>query len=447
MASPERISIQGGRLIDPAHGIDRATDLHLAAGRVLAIGTAPADFQPERVIDARERIVCPGFIDLSARLREPGLEQKATIESETRAAAASGITTLCCPPDTCPVIDTPAVAQLIQQTAQRHGFARVIPAGAMTQGLEGQQITEMAALQLAGCRVLSQADQPIRNALVQRRAMEYAATFGLTLFLRPQDPDLSRGGCAHEGRVSTRLGLPGIPEAAETVAIARDLALAGQTGARVHFRGLSTARAIAILLAARRRGVSASADVSMHQLFLTEDDLDGFDANCHLIPPPRTRTDRDALRQALAAGELAAVCSDHQPHDADAKLLPFPETAPGLSGLETLLPLALRLVRAGVMDLSSILARLTTGPAGILGCDLGHLAPGAPADVCIFDPTAAWIPTPETIRSHGQNSPFLGTEMLGRVDRTLLAGRVVFERNGADSSGPPNSPPPAPRTG
>jgi dihydroorotase len=265
------------------------------------------------------------------------------------------------------VIDTPAVAQLIQQMAQRAGFARVLPAGATTRGLEGKQITEMAALKLAGCPVLSQAERPIRSAQVQRRAMEYAATFGLTLFLHPQDPDLTSGGCAHEGRVSTRLGLPGIPEAAETVAIARDLALAGQTGARIHFRGLSTARAAAILAAARHRGVQASADVSIHQLFLTEDDLDGFDANCHLIPPLRTVADRDALRQALAAGEIGAICSDHQPHDADAKLLPFPETAPGISGLETLLPLALRLVTEGILDLPGVIARLTTGPAGILG--------------------------------------------------------------------------------
>ncbi|WP_040731706.1 dihydroorotase [Thiocapsa marina] len=428
MAEVERISIRGGRLIDPANRLDREVDLHLADGRVLAIGEAPPGFQPERVLDARGLIVCPGFVDLSARLREPGLEQKATIASETRAAAASGITTLCCPPDTSPVIDTPAVAQLIQQTAQRQGFARVVPAGAMTRDLDGKQITEMAALKLAGCPVLSQADRPIRSAQVQRRAMEYAATFGLTLFLHPQDPDLTSGGCAHEGRVSARLGLPGIPEAAETVAVARDLALAGQTGARIHFRGLSTARATVMLAAARGRGVKASGDVAVHQLFLTEDDLDGFDANCHLVPPLRTRADRDALRHALAAGEIGAICSDHQPHDADAKLLPFPETAPGISGLETLLPLALRLVSEGVLDLAGVVARLTVGPAEILGLDLGHLSSGATADVCLFDPNDCWIPTPDTLLSHGENSPFLHTPMHGRVMATVLDGRIVFKR-------------------
>ncbi len=422
------VSIRHGRLIDPASGIDRETDIHLAAGRVLAIGDAPAGFTPDQVIDAQGLIVCPGFIDLCARLREPGHEQKATIASETHAAAASGITTLCCPPDTLPVIDTPAVAQLVQQTAARLGHARVLPAGAVTQGLEGHRIAEMAALRQAGCPVLSQADRPIRNAQVQRRALEYAATFGLTVFLHPQDPDLSEGGCVHEGLVSARLGLPGIPEAAETVAVARDLALAEQTGARIHFRGLSTARGVAMLAEARRRGVPASGDVSLHQLFLTESDLADFDANCHLIPPLRTRADRDALRQALASGDLSAICSDHQPHDADAKLVPFTETAPGISALDTLLPLALLLVEEGVLDLAGAIERLTVGPAAILGLELGRLAPGDPADLCIFDPEMTWVVTTETLVSQGHHTPFLGQTLRGRVVWTLLGGRVVFER-------------------
>ena len=428
MLNLPRISLRHGRLIDPASGLDRIVDLHLADGRVLAIGDPPSGFQPERILDARGQVICPGFVDLCARLREPGHEQKATIASETRAAAASGITTLCCPPDTLPVIDTPAVAQLVHQTAERLGYAHVLPAGAVTQGLEGHKITEMAALKQAGCPVLSQADRPIRNAQVERRALEYAATFGLTVFLHPRDPDLSEGGCVHEGRMSTRLGLPGIPEASETVAVARDLALAEQTGARIHFRGLSTARGVEMLAEARRRGVRASGDISMHQLFLTDEDLESFDANCHLIPPLRTRVDRDALRDALASGDLIAVCSDHQPHDADAKLAPFPETAPGISAMETLLPLALRLVAQGVLDLPAMIERLTIGPAGILGRNLGRLAPGDPADLCVFDPEEVWIPSAATLISQGHHSPFLGQEMRGRVVRTLLGGRLVFER-------------------
>jgi dihydroorotase len=432
MARELKLSIRNGRLIDPASGTDREADLHIAGGRVLAVGAAPAGFQPDRTLDARGLVVCPGFVDLSARLREPGHEQKATIASETRAAAGAGITTLCCPPDTAPIIDTPAVAQLVYQIAERHGFARVLPAGAITQGLEGRQITEMAALKQAGCPVLSQADRPIRNALVLRRALEYGATFGLTLFLQPQDADLSEGGCAHEGRVATRLGLPGIPEAAETVAVSRALALAEQTGAHIHFRGLSTARGTEMLVEARRRGIPASADVAMHQLFLTEDDLDGFNADCHVIPPLRTLADRDALRSAVAEGAIAAICSDHQPHDADAKEAPFPETAPGISALETLLPLALCLVADKVLDLPTVIARLTTGPAEILGHpagrDLGCIRPGRPADVCVFDPNEPWVPSPETLLSHGENSPFLGVAFQGRVRWTLLGGRVVCER-------------------
>ncbi len=428
MTSSKKISILHGHLIDPASGTDRAADLHLADGRVLAIGAPPAGFQPDVTLDARGLVVCPGLIDLSARLREPGHEQKATIASETRAAAAAGITTLCCPPDTAPVIDTPAVAQLILRTAQRHGLARVLPVGAITQGLEGRHITEMAALKQAGCPVLSQADRPIRNTQVLMRALDYAATFGLTLFLQPQDADLSEGGCAHEGRVATRLGLPGIPEAAETVAVARALALAEQTGARIHFRGLSSARGAEMLAEARRRGIPASGDCCVHQLFLTEDDVYGFNADCHVIPPLRTLADRQALRTAVAEGAIQALCSDHQPHDADAKQAPFPETAPGISALDTLLPLALALVDEGVLTLSAAIARLTTGPTAILGHDLGRLAPGRPADLCCFDPAEDWVLSPETLVSQGQNTPFLGRQFRGRVRWTLLGGRIVHER-------------------
>jgi dihydroorotase len=322
------------------------------------------------------------------------------------------------------------VVQLIAQTAERTGKARVLAAGALTQGLAGEQISEMAALKRAGCPVMSHADRPMRDTLVQRRAMEYAATFGLGVVLRPQDHCLRANGCAHEGPVSARLGLPGIPEAAETVALARDLALAEQTGARVHFRGLSCARAVAMLADARGRGLPATADVSAHQLFLTEEDLAGFDSNCHLDPPLRTAADRASLRDAVARGLIDAVCSDHQPHEEDAKLAPFPATEPGIAALETLLPLVLRLVEEGVMDLPGAIARLTAGPAAILGIPAGGLAPGSVADVCVFDPDARWVVSAGTLRSQGRNTPFLGQEMRGRVSWTLLAGRIVFERTG-----------------
>jgi dihydroorotase len=436
-ATAPRLTIRGARVVDPASGVDGVSDLHCAEGLIQALGEPPSGFTAERVIDAAGLVVCPGLVDLCARLRQPGQEKKATIASETRAAAAAGITTLCCPPDTSPPVDTPAVAQLIMQMAEERGLARVLPAGALTQRLEGEQISEMAALQQAGCPVVSNADRPIRNTRVQRRALEYATTYGLTAFLHPSDAYLGEGGLVHEGLVSTRLGLPGIPEAAETVALARDLALAEQTGARIHFRGLSTARATEMLAEARARGIRVSADVSAHQLFLTEHDVTGFNANARVIPPLRTLADRDALRLAIARGDIAAICSDHQPHEPDAKLAPFPQTEPGISALETLLPLALRLVREGVLGLSSALACLTCNPARILGLPVGGLQPGSAADVCIFDPDSPWSPTPQSLVSRGGNTPFIGVEMRGRVRWTVLRGRIVFAGDEAVNGDPP----------
>ncbi|QIK38750.1 dihydroorotase [Caldichromatium japonicum] len=427
MLEAPRLTIRGGRLLDPVSRLDRVLDLHIAGGRVLALDAPPEGFRPDRILDARGQIVCPGFVDLCARVREPGDEHKATIASEVRAAAASGVTTLCCPPDTHPVIDTPAVARLIHQISKRHALARVLPIGALTQGLEGQTLAGMAALKQAGCLVLSQADQPIRDTQVLRRALEYAATFALPVFLLPLDPDLAAGGCAHEGVVSTRLGLPGIPESAETVVLARALVLAEQTGARIHFQRLSTARGVEMLAEARARGIAVSGDVAMHQLFLTEQDVATFDANCHLIPPLRTAADRAALRQGVAEGILGAICSDHQPHELDAKLAPFPETAPGLSALETLLPLGLRLVEEGVLDLMTLIERLSSGPAEILGREPGRIVPGAPADLCLFDPQVNWTVCPETWISRGQNTPFMGQRLRGRVSWTLFGGRIVYE--------------------
>lgn len=428
MNRDQRISIANGRLIDPANGIDAALDLHIEAGEVVGVGAPPAGFQPDRILDADGLVVCPGLIDLCARLREPGAEHKATIASETAAAAAAGITTLCCPPDTQPIIDTPAVAQLIQQTAERCGKARLLPTGALTHGLAGEQISEMAALRRAGCVAMSNADRYIVNTLVQRRALEYAATFGLTTFLRPEDSYLRDQGCVHEGRVAARLGLPAIPVAAETVALARDLALAEQTGAPIHFRGLSSVRACRMLAQAQQDRLQVTADVSAHQLHLTEMDVEGFDSNCHLVPPLRTLTDRDALRQAVARGEISAICSDHQPHEPDAKERPFPDSEPGISALETLLPLTLKLVQEGVLDLTSALARLTAGPAGVLGLPLGRLEVGRIADVCVFDAAAIWELKAGNMLSQGRNTPFLGWELPGRVEYTLLRGQIVYER-------------------
>ena len=420
------ISIINGRLIDPAHGIDDTLDLHLDGESVVAVGGAPAEFVAEETIDASGCVVCPGLVDLAASLREPGYEHKATLASETAAAARGGVTTLLCTPDTNPVIDNSAVVELVHRIARKLGQARILATGALTRGLMGEQLSEMAALKAAGCVAVSNAHYPLASTLVERRALEYAATFGLPVFLRPEDRHLRAGGCVHEGAVSTRLGLPCIPSAAESVAVARDLALAEHTQARVHFRTLSTQTAARMIHEAQAAGLSVTADVAVHQLHLTEMDVDGFVAECHVSPPFRTLSDRDALRRAVADGTIGAICSDHQPHEPDAKQRPFPETEPGISGLETLLGLTLRLVTEKVLDLPTALARVTSGPADILGLPFGRLNVGAHADVCIFDPAQHWVLERNDMRSEGHNTPFAGWDFPGRITHTVFNGRVVY---------------------
>lgn len=420
-----KISIRGGHLIDPANEIDEVTDLHIAAGKVAAIGDAPSGFEAGENIDASGKIVCPGLVDLRACLREPGQEYKATIASETRAAASAGITTVVCPPDTDPVTDTPAVLDRIQHRANLAGFARVLPLGALTKSLKGKQLAEMGALKSAGCVGVSNAHNAVIETEVMRRAMEYAASQDLTVFLHAEDPSLANNGCAHEGEVSVRLGLPGIPVIAESVAVGRELQLIEQTGVRAHFCQLSSERAVKMVGRAQHDGLPVTADVAAHQLFLTEMDIAYFDSQCHVRPPLRTQRDRDGLREALQRGSITAICSDHQPHDTDAKLAPFPSSESGISALETLLPLVLRLVDEDVLSMRQAIASITQQPAKILGTTSG-LALGDCADVCVFDPEEYWQLMPETMVSQGHNSPFLGWEFKGRVSHTLLAGRLSY---------------------
>lgn len=420
--------IKGGHLIDPANNVDGKNDIFINdKGFVVGIGSVPAGFEITQTLDASGKTVCPGLVDLRARLREPGLEYKATIESETRAAISAGITTLCCPPDTDPVIDTPAMAQMIQQRAWRFGLAFIHPLGALTRGLAGERLTDMEALDEAGCVGVSNALKPVTDTLVMRRAMEYAASFDLTVFLHSEDPWLHGTGCVHEGEVGTRLGLAGIPEAAETVGVARDLALIEQTGVQAHFCQLSSGRAVAMVTEAQGRGLPVTADVTAHHLHLTEHDIGFFNTQCHVLPPLRSSRDLEALRDAIKRGAIAAICSDHQPHEPDAKLAPFADAAPGISGLETLLPLTLKLVDDRVLTLNEAIARVTCKPAGILSVDTGHLGVNATADVCIFDPDAWWTVTADKLVSRGHNTPFLGWELRAQVTHTLVGGQVVFE--------------------
>ncbi|MDD5410780.1 MAG: dihydroorotase [Methylobacter sp.] len=420
-----QIQIDHGRIIDPANKIDRVGSVYIADGKIVSVTNEPAGFQPDKVINAGSQIVCPGFIDLSTRLREPGQNRKATFASETVAAASAGVTTLCLQPDTVPVIDTPAVAELIKELAEKAGYPQIYPIAALTHKLEGTELSSMLSLKQAGCIAVGNANQPVRNLLILRRAMEYAASHDLLLMFRPNDYWLGNNGCAHEGAVATRYGLPSIPEAAETIALAQCLELAELTGCRVHFGQLSCKRSVIKIHQAKKYGLDVSADVAIHQLHLTENDMAPFDSAYHVLPPLRTEADKQYLRQGLAWGTLNSICSDHQPHDIDAKLGAFPETEPGMSSLETLLPLMLQLVTQHAITLEQGIAALSANPARVLRLNNGALTPGFSADVCVFDPELEWQVNSENWRSQGANTPFWGQTLKGRVTHTLQAGKII----------------------
>ncbi|SJM91146.1 dihydroorotase [Crenothrix polyspora] len=420
------IHIKHGRIIDPANGIDRVGCVYVVDGKIAALDQPPDGFSADEIIDAHDHIVCPGFIDLSTRLREPGQSRKATIASETQAAASAGITTMCVHPDTIPVIDTPAVAELIKDLAEKADYPQVYPIAALTQKLEGTELSSMLALKQAGCIAVGNANQPVKNLLVLRRAMEYAASHNLLVMFRPNDFWLGNNGCVHEGAISTRYGLPSIPEAAETIAVAQCLELVELTGCRVHFGQLSCKRSVIKIHQAKKYGLNITADVAIHQLHLTENDMAAFDSAYHVLPPLRTETDKNYLRQSLASGTLNSICSDHQPHDIDAKLGAFPETEPGMSSLETLLPLMLRLINQQTLSLSQGIAALSTHPAAILGLNSGALTVGFAADICVFDPNLSWQVNNTNWRSMGTNTPFWGLTFKGRVTHTLQAGKFIY---------------------
>lgn len=418
-----KLSILGARVIDPASGLDTVTDLHLEAGKILAIGAAPASFTPVETIDASGLIAAPGLVDLNVALREPGYSRKGNIASETRAAAAGGVTSLCCPPRTKPVLDTSAVAELILDRAREAGHSKVFPIGALSKGLEGEQLAELVALRDAGCVAFSNGLKTFHNTRTLCRALEYAATFDLTVIFNSQDHDLAEGGLAHEGPTAAFLGLAGIPETAETVALARDLLLVEQSGVRAHFSQLTSARGAAMIADAQARGLPVTADVALYQLILTDEALIDFSSLYHVQPPLRTRADRDGLREAVKSGVIQAISSHHQPHERDAKLAPFAATEPGISSVELLLPLAMTLVEDGLLDLPTLLARLSSGPAAALRLPAGQLSAGAAADIVLFDPAASTV-AGETWLSKGENCPFLGHCLPGAVRYTLVDGRI-----------------------
>jgi dihydroorotase len=423
-----KIHIKNGRVIDPASGLDAVRDIYIAAGHILSLGEAPADFHANQVIDADGLIVCPGLVDLSLRLREPGLEYIAGLESEMHAAAAGGVTSLACPPDTDPPLDEPGLVEMLKFRARNMPGPRVYPVGALTRQLKGERLTEMAELHEAGCMAFSQADAPLIDTQVLLRAMEYAATFDLPVWLRPQDPHLARNGVAHDGVVAARLGLHPIPVPAETVALATILLLVRETGARVHLCRLSSRAGVEMVRQAKKDGLPITCDVNIHHVHLSEMDTANFDSNCHLVPPLRSQRDRDAIRQALREGVIDAICSDHAPVDEDAKQLPFQEAEPGATGVELLLPLTLKWAQEMGLSLVAALDWITRRPARILGVEAGRIGAGLPADLCIFDPDAAWQVSPGSLVSLGKNSPYLGLEMIGQVRYTIIDGHLDFKR-------------------
>ena len=422
-----KIHIKGGRVVDPKNGVDGIRDLYIAAGKIVGVGEAPKSYTANRTIDASGLIVCPGLVDLAARLREPGFEYKATLASEMEAAVAGGVTSLACPPDTDPPLDEPGLVEMLKFRAKSLNRARVYPIGALTQGLQGARLTEMAELRDAGCVAFSQADAPFSDNQVLFLALQYASTFDFAVWLHAQDKALSRNGVAHDGQVATRLGLPAIPVCAETAALAIVLLLARETGARVHLTRVSSAEGVEMIRRAKAERLPVTCDVAVHHVHLSEMDIGYFDANCRVNPPFRSERDRTALRQALADGTIDAVCSDHTPVDEDSKQLPFSEAEPGVTGLELLLPLTLKWAAEHGVPLPTAISRMTHDSARILGIDAGHLSAGAPADVCIFDPERYWKVEPAVLRSQGKNTPYMGYEVQGRVCYTLVDGQVVHE--------------------
>ncbi|CAD5106442.1 dihydroorotase [Zestomonas carbonaria] len=421
-----RTHILGARIIDPASGLDQVADLYIQDARIASIGQAPAGFVAERSLDAQGLVAAPGLVDLSVALREPGYSRKGNIASETLAAAAGGVTSLCCPPLTKPVLDTPAVAELILDRAREAGHTKVFPIGALSKGLAGEQLAELVALRDTGCVAFGNGLAQFENNRTLRRALEYAATFDLTVVFHPQDRALAEGGIAHEGPTASFLGLAGIPESAETVALARDLLLVEQSGVRAHFSQLTSARGVELIAQAQARGLPVTADVALYQLILTDEALIDFSSLYHVQPPLRSAADRAGLREAVKAGVVGAIASHHQPHEADAKDAPFGATEPGISSVELLLPLAMTLVQDGLLDLPTLLARLTHGPAQALRLPAGRLATGQPADLVLFDPAASTL-AGETWYSKGANCPFIGHCLPGAVRYTLVDGHISYQ--------------------
>ena len=440
MNNPRPVLVKGGRIVDPAQGMDERGDLLILDGVVAAIQTEMASPDGARVIDAAGLVVCPGFIDLHCHLREPGFEYKETIATGTRAAARGGFTTVCAMPNTDPVMDSRAVVDFVLRLAREEGAVRVLPIGAVTAGSRGAALTEMAELAEAGAVGFSDDGHPVSDANVMRQALSYASGLGLPIINHCEVPELSAGGVMNEGWVATRLGLKGLPRSAEEAMVARDIALAETTGGRLHVAHASTAGTVELVRQAKERGLKVTCEATPHHLTLTDETVLGrgaaayeplsvsaYDTNAKVAPPLRSRPDVEAMVEGLRDGTVDLIATDHAPHASIEKMCTFDEAANGISVLETALGSLMSLVHSGALTLPTLVDRLTAAPARFLGVGLGTLRPGAPADVTLFDPAAEWVVDPAAFASRGKNTPLAGATLKGRVAATIAAGRVVHD--------------------
>lgn len=425
---PSRILLKAARLVDPAGGHDGVTDILIEDDTIATLGPDAAGARAD-VLDADGLVVAPGLVDLHAHLREPGFEQKETVESGTLAAAAGGYTAVCAMPNTDPVADNLAVIAEVRNLGEKAGWCDVFPAGAITRGLAGEELSDIGEMADAGVRIFTDDGHGVQSSRVLRLALEYARAFDAVVLEHAQDDTLSEGWQMHEGYYSALLGLAGYPSAAEEIMVARDLALAGLTGGRLHLTHLSCTRSVELLADARARGLRVSADVTPHHLALTDELLVGYDTSLRINPPLRTAEDREALRAGLASGAIDAVATDHAPHAPEEKEQEFDQTPPGTIGLETALAVVLtELVEPGVISLADAVRAMSTTPAAILGANEhgGPAAPGRPANLVVFDPAAEWVVGERPYRSMARNSAFAGRTLRGRVVHTLLGGRLTI---------------------
>ena len=423
--------IRGGRVIDPSRGTDGVADLYLKDGKIEAVGRNIPSQPGAEVLDATGRVVAPGLIDLHVHLREPGFEHAETIATGALSAVAGGFTAVCAMPNTDPVTDSQATVGFVVRQSIRAGKARVYPIGAVSMGQRGEQLTEFGEMVQAGAVAVSDDGKPVKSSHLMRTALEYAKTFGIPVADHCEDMSLAEGGAMHEGLVSARLGLKGIPSAAEEIMVARDIILAELTGGHVHLCHMSTRGSVELIRLAKSKGLRVTAEATPHHFTLTHERCEGYDTNAKMNPPLREAADRDAIRQALKDGTIDCIASDHAPHHYDTKEREFDDAPNGIVGLETALGLAIReLVEPGILSLPELLARMSTVPARIFGLAGGTLAVGAPADVVVFDPARRWVVRREELHSRSANTPFLNETLVGQADLTLVGGRVAFDRSG-----------------